>query len=350
MKNFVIIPLLAVLIFTIIGCSDEKIEENNNTKIIQSAPVDMLNRLKAGEIDGFIAWEPFNSEAVQQDIGRYLVQSGDIWDQHPCCVLAVSKDFQNENVLTAVVWAHIKATQFINNPNNLESIFEHAAAFTGKDRKIVEKALENIEYVEYPQTEGFITYYTKLQENGLLVQEHQDIGYSGGDSFFEDFLRKDIYNLVLTEMSKDDNWRPLVDETTKITIGFLARDLHQLAFFVAQKEKYFEEVGLKIGDNIEIREYANGVAVMEAFRAKEIDFAYLGGAPAMLKRVNDDIHIQVIAGANNEGSAIVVGKDSGISNINDLGGKTIAIPGIGTVQHFVVDSALREAGIMPVLE
>ena len=41
----------------------------------------------------------------------------------------------------------------------------------------------------------------------------------------------------------------------------------------------------------------------------EIDVGYLGGSPATLKRVNDNIKIKIIAGANNEGSAIVVRSD-----------------------------------------
>ena len=91
--------------------------------------------------------------------------------------------------------------------------------------------------------------------------------------------------------------------------------------------------------------YANGPAVMEAFKNGDIDVSYLGGAPATLKRINDDTTIHVIAGANNIGSAIVVGKDSGIDSIDDLAGKTIAIPGFGTVQDFIVRIVAENAGL-----
>ena len=121
-------------------------------------------------------------------------------------------------------------------------------------------------------------------------------------------------------------------------IGYLTADLHQLAFYVALKEGYFSEVGIDVVK----REYANGVYEMEGFKLGEIDIGYLGSAPATLKRVNDDVPIRIIAGVNNEGSAIVA-RDA--SSIKQLAGKKVAIPGFGTVQDFLLRMAAERAGI-----
>ncbi len=114
--------------------------------------------------------------------------------------------------------------------------------------------------------------------------------------------------------------------------------------FVAQKEGYYEKVGLLPGKNLKLSHFTNGVAVMEAFMIGEIDAAYLGGAPATLKRWNDDIKIRVIAGSNDEGSALVVRKDSPIQSLKDLQGKTIAIPAVGTVQCFLLKKIADQVG------
>ena len=45
---------------------------------------------------------------------------------------------------------------------------------------------------------------------------------------------------------------------------------------------------------------------MDAFGAGDIDMGYLGIAPATTKRLNLSIPIVILAGVNNEGSAIVV--------------------------------------------
>jgi NitT/TauT family transport system substrate-binding protein len=104
------------------------------------------------------------------------------------------------------------------------------------------------------------------------------------------------------------------------------------------KEGYYEEVGLKVVT----KEFANGVMEMEGFKNGEIDAGYLGGAPATLKRVNDDIEIKIIAGANSEGSAIVA---RSASSIEELAGKKVAIPGFGTVQDFLLRAAAEKAGL-----
>ncbi len=131
----------------------------------------------------------------------------------------------------------------------------------------------------------------------------------------------------------------LVEPT--ITIGFLEADLHHLALFVALEKGWFEEEGLKIVTRV----YQNGMAEMDGFKAGEIDIGYLGIAPALIKRINADINITVISAVNVNGSAIIVGKNSQINSLQDLAGKNIAIPGYGTVQHFLLLLALEKANL-----
>ncbi len=134
---------------------------------------------------------------------------------------------------------------------------------------------------------------------------------------------------------------PEKPEKVKVRLGYLTADLHQLAYYVAQKNGWYEEAGIEV---IPV-EYINGAFEMDGFKAEEIDVGYLGTAPATIKHANLDIPIQILAQANNEGSAIVVGKDKGIKSVKDLKGKNIGIPGPGTVQHFLLLKALDQAGL-----
>jgi NitT/TauT family transport system substrate-binding protein len=84
---------------------------------------------------------------------------------------------------------------------------------------------------------------------------------------------------------------------------------------------------------------------MEAFKNGDIDLSYLGSAPATLKRINDKTPIRVLAGANNVGSAIVVRSDLGIDSLEELAGKTIAIPGFGTVQDTLLRMVAEQVGL-----
>ncbi|MFX0044337.1 MAG: ABC transporter substrate-binding protein [Candidatus Hermodarchaeota archaeon] len=130
-----------------------------------------------------------------------------------------------------------------------------------------------------------------------------------------------------------------------VRIGYLEKDLHQLAFRVALVNGWFEEEGI----TVELKSYGNGALEMDAFLGDEIDMGYLGAAPALTKRINQDIMVTVLAAANLEGSAIMVRKadfDSGsITHIANLTGKSVFIPGPSTVQAFLLRLALNQSGL-----
>jgi NitT/TauT family transport system substrate-binding protein len=88
---------------------------------------------------------------------------------------------------------------------------------------------------------------------------------------------------------------------------------------------------------------------MTGFQGGQIDMGYLGAAPALVKSINDDIPVTILAAANLEGSGIAVLKeeyDSGrITKIEDLVGKTIYQPGPSTVQNFLIRLALNQSGL-----
>jgi NitT/TauT family transport system substrate-binding protein len=132
-----------------------------------------------------------------------------------------------------------------------------------------------------------------------------------------------------------------------VRIGYLEKDLHQLAFRVALVNGWYEEAGLKV----ELKAYGNGALEMDAFLGNEIDMGYLGAAPALTKRINQEILITILASVNLEGSAIMVRKadyDSGaITHVANLTGKSVYIPGPSTVQAFLLRLALVQSGVDP---
>jgi NitT/TauT family transport system substrate-binding protein len=84
---------------------------------------------------------------------------------------------------------------------------------------------------------------------------------------------------------------------------------------------------------------------MSAFASSDLDFGYVGEAPATVAVANKVADVKIIAQANLEGSAIVIFKDSGIKSIKDLVGKTVAVPGYATVQDFLLRKALTNNNI-----
>jgi len=87
-------------------------------------PPEMVANLKAENIDGYLAPDPFNQRAVFEGAGFIHLLSKEIWDGHPCCAFAASKEFAaaNPNTFGALLRAIIEATQFASKAENRAQI------------------------------------------------------------------------------------------------------------------------------------------------------------------------------------------------------------------------------------
>lgn len=142
--------------------------------------------------------------------------------------------------------------------------------------------------------------------------------------------------IIIYENSKPENVR----------IGYLAGDLHQLAYYVAQEKGFYIDEGL----NVTAVPFSSGGAVMSAFvtpaATRSIDMSYLGFAPALYFRFNNPAaNIKVLASVNVNGSALIVRDDDSIQTPADLAGLTIAVPARHNMQDFILSMILDEAGL-----
>ena len=73
--------------------------------------------LKTGNLPAAITFQPYVSLGVSDDNIEELVDSSDIMEGHPCCVVAASQDFLDNHADTArdIVEIHKKATDYIND-------------------------------------------------------------------------------------------------------------------------------------------------------------------------------------------------------------------------------------------
>lgn len=91
-----------------------------------------------------------------------------------------------------------------------------------------------------------------------------------------------------------------------------------------------------------------GPAEIEAIFAGEIDLGYIGPVPAINANVKSNGDVKIISNATNAGAVLLVRNDSGIESIDDLSGKTIAVPQLGNTQHLCLLSLLTENGLKTV--
>jgi nitrate/nitrite transport system substrate-binding protein len=84
----------------------------------------MVANLRADNIDGFLAPDPVNQRAVYDGVGFIHILSKDIWEGHPCCAFAASKEFvtQSPNTYKALLKAILDATAYARKPENRKEI------------------------------------------------------------------------------------------------------------------------------------------------------------------------------------------------------------------------------------
>ena len=339
--SFLILLSLMGTVFAA-GCVTQSGQSKNTVYETSLKIGDMNEQLRTGNIDGFIAWEPVSSSAVLSGTGKILVYSKEIWPDHPCCIIAASTNSLQKldrNATIGFVWAHVKGTDFVNDPKNHDKTVQYIAEHAGVSTQAANESLKNIRYTYETNVSSIRGYYNELKNTSYLNKKVTDIGYSSEDQFFDSFVIQGYVREVKDNLAKDPNWRPASTNAT-IKFGALPANSHDIADYVAQKEGYYKDVGL----NVVVKQYANGVALMEGFKTGEINVGSFGLAPAILKRINDDVNITIIAGVHVDGSALVIRNDDAIRSLKDLGGKNIAVPGRGTIQDILLRVVARQNG------
>jgi nitrate/nitrite transport system substrate-binding protein len=104
--------------------AEHGLDPDQDIQIRAVPPPEMVANLRADNLDGFLAPDPVNQRAVYDGVGFIHTLSKDIWDRHPCCAFAASKEFvtQTPNTYAALLKAIIDATAFATKPENRKQI------------------------------------------------------------------------------------------------------------------------------------------------------------------------------------------------------------------------------------
>lgn len=87
-------------------------------------PPEMVANLRAGNLDGYLSPDPFNQRAVWEKVGFIHILTKDIWEGHPCCAFACSKEFADTlpNTYGNLLKALVDGTQYASVQENRKEI------------------------------------------------------------------------------------------------------------------------------------------------------------------------------------------------------------------------------------
>jgi two-component system, oxyanion-binding sensor len=110
------------------------VDPDEDVRLVVLPPPYMVDSLRNGHVDAFCVGAPWNSIAVDLGVGRILHFVSDILVRGVEKVLAVRQDWSEKNpdVVTALVRAHIRAAEFIEQPQNRAE----AARILGRPERI----------------------------------------------------------------------------------------------------------------------------------------------------------------------------------------------------------------------
>lgn len=145
------------------------------------------------------------------------------------------------------------------------------------------------------------------------------------------------------EAAKDGSAAPgKTAAASTVKLGIFKNVTHAPGYIALEQNLFQKYWGENV--KIEVTPFDNGSDFSTALATGEIDLGYVGPGPAtnqFLKSKN----FRIISGSNNGGAVLVAGKDSGISSVKDLVGKTVAIPTKGSTNEISLRLLLKQNNI-----
>ena len=128
--------------------AEHGVDPDADVQIRAVPPPEMVANMRADNIDGFLAPDPVNQRAVYDGVGFIHTLSKALWDGHPCCAFAASREFvtQMPNTYAALLRAIMEATAFASKAENRRQIAEAIAPanYLNQPVTVVEQVLTGV--------------------------------------------------------------------------------------------------------------------------------------------------------------------------------------------------------------
>jgi nitrate/nitrite transport system substrate-binding protein len=109
--------------------AEHGLDPDTDVQLRSVPPPEMVANLRAENIDGFLAPDNICQRAIYDGVGFMHLLSKEIWDGHPCCSFAASREFitTSPNSFAALTRAIVDATAYASKAENRKQIAEAIA-------------------------------------------------------------------------------------------------------------------------------------------------------------------------------------------------------------------------------
>jgi nitrate/nitrite transport system substrate-binding protein len=104
--------------------AEHGLDPDTDVQLRSVPPPEMVANLRADNIDGFLAPDNICQRAIYDGVGFLHILSKEIWDGHPCCSFAASREFITNapNSFAALTRAIVDATAYASKEENRKQI------------------------------------------------------------------------------------------------------------------------------------------------------------------------------------------------------------------------------------
>ncbi len=126
---------------------------DRTVKLTVMAPADMPVALANGSIAGYIVAEPFNAASEVNKTGKILRFTGDVWQNHACCVVIMrEEDVTNKPHWAQAVITSVAQAQRFARDNRQESarlLSKAGGDYLPQPQAVIERALTHYDHAQY---------------------------------------------------------------------------------------------------------------------------------------------------------------------------------------------------------
>ena len=175
------------------------------------------------------------------------------------------------------------------------------------------------------------------------------------DYFAEDFSRRQTLDMLakgglmasLGALTAGLPKGAFAQEDEVVRIGYLPIT-DATALLVAHANGYFEDEGLEVEDPTLIRGWS---PLIEGFVSNRFNLVHFLKPIPVWMRYNNQFPVKVMAWAHTNGSGLVVGaQHTQVTDFSHLGGMQVAVPFWYSMHNIVLQYALRQSGLTPVIK
>jgi NitT/TauT family transport system substrate-binding protein len=404
----------ALLISFFAACSSSSSWDNALEKVNQTdkglAEVELLFckgqsilpvLLTTGQIDGYVAWQPYLALAEKSGIGKVVALSRDFppygaWHNHPCCVLVASNDILQNYPDMAMAMSVILLAGGDYAQEHPEVLSKITADWLMGDRDYLLGS-----HIISPVSlfnQSISTFVFSSEANGdwnasaqILVDRMGDILntiddgnstlHKGSKTQVSEFMDLVPYYRAVNWIASQGKASYYLSNSSKhgnnlIRIGYLMID-HQAPLFAAVKNwRYFQKRygimlkpaldlkrprylelminGQKAAD-VELISAPTGQNLMTLMEQDNLDMAIVGITPA-IGSISLGCEARIIQPVQNLGSGLVLATATGagdwdnfvsLANASSAQGRPLKIgdPDLGTIADVIFQDALRASGL-----